>query len=399
MTSFLIRRLFQMIVVVLLSAIATYGILNLAPGGPLSFIREQQNVGADRITEEDIQRIRARFEVDLYVPYRFTRWLIGQPRGPIEIGGQQFFADLEVGCRTPGQVRLRYPDGRVEIVEEGCAVPLYLADLEGRRTSNGILFGDFGLSQVMLRDRPISQLIESRLPYTLVLMGVSTLLSILIGVAMGVYSAVHQYSRFDYVMTTVAFLGASLPTFFIGIMAILIFAILAKQAGLPYLPPGNASSARDYVVPLIGRVEAESTLDYVLHFIMPCAVLTFVNVAVWSRFVRASMLEVLRQDYVRTARAKGVRERLVILKHSLRNALIPFVTLLAGVLPGLFAGAIVTETIFNWPGMGRLLLDALGRFDYPVAMAVLFVTIVLTLIGYLLSDILYTVVDPRIKLT
>ncbi|HWQ14278.1 MAG TPA: ABC transporter permease [Roseiflexaceae bacterium] len=399
MTAFLIRRLFQMFIVIILSSIASYGILNLAPGGPLSFLRERQNVGANRVTEEDIQRIRARFEVDLYVPYRFSRWLIGQPRGPITIGGQQFLADLVVGCRQPGQVRLRYPDGTVEIVEEGCVTPLTLADLEGRRTSGGILFGDFGLSQVMLRDRPISMLIESRLPYTLALMGASTLLAILIGVAMGVYSAVRQYSRFDYVMTTVAFLGASLPTFFIGIMAILLFAILAKQAGLPYLPPGNATAARDYVVPWIGRVEAESTLDYVLHFIMPCAVLTFVNVAVWSRFVRASMLEVLRQDYVRTARAKGVRERLVILKHSLRNALIPFVTLLANVLPTLFAGAIVTETIFNWPGMGRLLLDALGRFDYPVAMAVLFVTIVLTLIGYLLSDILYTVVDPRIQLT
>jgi peptide/nickel transport system permease protein len=399
MAAFLIRRIFQMFIIVILSSIASYGILNLAPGGPLSFLRETQNTGGDRITEEDVQRIRARFEVDLYVPYRFARWLVGQPRGPVTIGGQQYFSDLVVGCRQPGQVRLRYPDGTIEIIEEGCATPLTLAELEGRRTSNGILFGDFGLSQVMLRDRPISTLIESRLPYTLALMGGSTLLAILIGVAVGVYSAVHQYSRFDYIMTTVAFLGASLPTFFLGIIAILLFAILAKQAGLPYLPPGNATAARDYVVPLIGTVEAGSGLDYLLHYIMPCAVLTFISVAGWSRFVRASMLEVLRADYVRTARAKGVRENLVILKHSLRNALIPFVTLLAGVLPSLFAGALVTETIFNWPGMGRLFVDALGRFDYPVAMAVLFVTIVLTLIGYLLSDILYTVVDPRIKLT
>ncbi|MEN9936464.1 MAG: hypothetical protein RLZZ387_3043 [Chloroflexota bacterium] len=399
MTAFLIRRLFQMFLVVILSSIASYAILNLAPGGPLSFIRELNQSGRNRVTEEDIQRIRARFEVDIAVPYRFTRWLVGQPRGPIEIGGQQYLADLVVGCQQPGQVRLRYPDGTTEIIEEGCANELTLAELEGRRVSRGILLGDFGTSQVMLRDRPISQLLESRLPYTIALMGISTLISIVIGVAIGVYSAVHQYSRFDYTMTTLAFLGASLPTFFIGIMAILLFAILAKQAGLPYLPPGNATAARDYVVPLIGKVEAESTLDYVLHFIMPCAVLVLVNVAGWSRFVRASMLEVLRADYVRTARAKGVKERLVVLKHSLRNALIPFVTLLAGVLPGLFAGALVTETIFNWPGMGRLFVDALGRFDYPVAMAVLFVTIVLTLIGYLLSDILYTVVDPRIQLT
>ena len=399
MGAFLIRRLIQMFIVVLLSAVASYALLNLAPGGPLDYLRQRQNTGANRVTAEDMARLKARYELDLALPYRFTRWLVGWPTGPVRIGGQEYLADMVVGCQQPGQVRLRYPDGTVELREEGCVNDLTLAELEGRRSSRGMLFGDFGLSQVMLRDRPITQLLSSRLPYTLWLMGVSTGLAILFGVAIGVYSAVRQYSRFDYIMTTVAFLGASLPTFFFGIMAILIFSILAKEAGLPYLPPGNATAARDYVIPLIGEVESGSTLDLVLHFIMPCAILTFVSVATWSRFVRASMLEVLRQDYVRTARAKGVKERLVILKHSLRNALIPFVTLLAGVLPGLFAGATITETVFNWPGMGRLFIDSLNRFDYPVAMAVLFVTIVLTLIGYLMSDILYTVVDPRIQLT
>jgi peptide/nickel transport system permease protein len=391
-----------MFIVILLSSIVSYALLNAAPGGPLTFLREEQQGGTNRITQEDIARVRARFELDLALPVRFSRWLVGQPRGPIEVGGQQYFGDVTVGCRIPGQVRLRYPDGTTEIVEEGCEVPLTLNDLAAdttRRHSNGILFGDFGLSQTVLRDRPISILIESRLPYTIALMGASTLLAILIGVPIGVYSAVRQYSRFDYAMTTFAFLGASLPTFFVGIMGILIFAIGAKEAGLPYLPPGNATAARDYFVPWIGNVENGSTLDFLLHFIMPCAILTFANVAGWSRFVRASMLDVLNHDYVRTARAKGVRERIVVLKHALRNALIPFITLLAGTLPSLFAGAIVTETVFNWPGMGRLLIDALGRFDYSVAMAVLYVTIVLTMIGYLLSDILYTVVDPRIRLT
>jgi peptide/nickel transport system permease protein len=397
MAIFLIRRLFQMVIVVLLSSIVSYGLLYLAPGGPLVGLQQQQRGGARGITQEDIARIRARYELDLYPVTRFTRWLIGVPRGPITIGGQQFFADLEVGCAAPGRVRLRYPDGREEIVEEGCERLVTAADLEGRRVSRGILFGDFGLSQGILRDRPISILILSRLPYTLALMGISTLLAIMIGVLIGIYSAVRQYSRFDYVMTTVAFVGSSLPTFFFGIIMILVFAILAKQAGLPYLPPGNATANRDYIVPLIGMVDAGSPLDQVLHFIMPCAVLTFVNIATWSRFVRTSMLEVLRQDYVRTARAKGVRERVVILKHALRNALIPFITLLANVLPALFAGAAITEAVFNWPGLGRLLIDALGRSDYPVAMALLYVTIVLTMIGYLLSDILYTVADPRIR--
>lgn len=262
-----------------------------------------------------------------------------------------------------------------------------------------MLFGDFGESQTILRGRPAMDLIITRLPYTLYLMGAAILLSIVIAVPIGVYSAVRQYSRFDYIMTTVAFIGASLPSFVFGIFAILIFAILAKQAGLPYLPPGDAVGSRDYFVPLLGTVEAGSFLDRLLHFIMPCAVLTIINIAGWSRFVRGSMLEVLQQDYVRTARAKGVRERVVVLKHALRNSLIPFVTLLAGVLAALFGGALITETVFNWPGLGRLFTQALGANDYNVAMALLIINVVLLLIGILITDILYTIVDPRIRLS
>lgn len=399
MAAFIVRRLFQMAIVIVLSAIVSYVLLYLTPGGPLLFLQQQQQSGRARVTEEDIRRIKAYYELDLGMSTRFMRWFIGWPRGPITIGGQTYFADLQVGCAVPGQVRLRFPDGRTELVEEGCEKPVTLADLEGRRTSSGVVLGDFGLSQQIARDQPIGSLLLTRLPYTLWLMGISTLLAIAIGVPLGIFSAVRQYSRFDYVMTTVAFVGASLPTFFFGIMLILVFAIIFKEAGLPYLPPGGASAVRDYFVPWIGDVQAGSTLDRLLHFIMPCAVLTFINIAGWSRFVRASMLEVMRLDYVRTARAKGVRERLVILKHALRNALIPFITLLGGILALLVAGAPITEGVFNWPGIGRLLLDALGRSDYPVAMAILFIGIVLLLIGYLISDILYTIVDPRIRLS
>ncbi len=130
---------------------------------------------------------------------------------------------------------------------------------------------------------------------------------------------------------------------------------------------------------------------------MPLLVLTFFNMAGWSRFVRTSMLEVLRQDYVRTARAKGLMERIVIYKHTLRNALIPFVTILVLTIPGIFSGAIITETVFAWPGMGRLYFDALSRSDWPIALAFIFITAVLTVFALLLGDILYTVVDPRIK--
>ncbi|WP_129673182.1 ABC transporter permease [Candidatus Chloroploca sp. Khr17] len=396
MAAFLIRRLLQMFVVTIVAALLSYGLLYLVPGGPVdALLAERQNSGQNRINQTDIQRVQQRFDLDVYLPFRFTRWLIGWPSGPLfgSVG-----ADWQIGCQTPGQVRLVYPDGTFELVEEGCADYLTLAELEGRRVSRGVFFGDFGVSQVILRDRPVSDLIATRLPYTLSLMGASILLAILIGVPIGIYSAVKQYSRFDYTMTTIAFIGSSLPSFVFGIFAILIFSILAQRAGLPFLPPGDAVGVRDYTIPWIGTVEAGSFLDRFLRFLMPVSVLTFINIAGWSRFVRGSMLEVLQQDYVRTARAKGVREQVVITKHALRNSLIPFVTLLAGVLAALFGGALITESVFNWPGLGRLFIDALGRNDYNVVMALLFINVVLLLIGILITDILYTIVDPRIRL-
>jgi peptide/nickel transport system permease protein len=153
------------------------------------------------------------------------------------------------------------------------------------------------------------------------------------------------------------------------------------------------------IAPWLPTIEPKSLADHLLHLIMPLTVLTFFNTATWSRFVRSSMLEVLRQDYVRTARAKGLVERIVIGKHALRNALIPFVTILVLQIPGVFAGAIITETVFAWPGMGRLYVDALNRSDWPIALAFIMITAVLTVFATLLGDILYTVVDPRIKYT
>lgn len=152
-------------------------------------------------------------------------------------------------------------------------------------------------------------------------------------------------------------------------------------------------------MPLFGTIKAGSFVDRLWHLVLPVAVLTIFNLASWSRFIRSSMLEVLRQDYVRTARAKGLVERVVIVKHAMRNALIPFVTLLAGVLPGLFGGAIITESVFNYPGMGRLFIAALTAGDYNVAIAFILISTFLVLIGYLMSDVLYTVVDPRIRLS
>jgi peptide/nickel transport system permease protein len=230
-------------------------------------------------------------------------------------------------------------------------------------------------------------------------MGLSILISFVLGVPLGIYSAIRKYSRFDYFVTFLAFFGSSMPTFFFGLLLILLFSIVPKGLNWPYLPPGSSEAVRDYVVPLIGRITAGSNLDRFLHVILPSVVLAMAYVAGWSRFVRASMLDVLRQDYVRTARAKGLMERIVIVKHALRNALIPFITVAVFAIPALFGGAIITESIFSWPGMGRLYILALGDYDYPVAMALLLITAVLTVLATLLQDILYTIVDPRIRLS
>lgn len=398
MTNYLIRRIIQMLIVLFFSAMASYALLNLAPGGPLQGLR-QTNDPRKRLTEEDIARIRAYFELDLNLPIRFTRWLIGQPRGPLVIAGKAYFADFVVGCRKPITADVELPNGTSEIRTVGCKEDVTLASLVDRRTSRGIFFGDFGNSWGILRDRPVSTLLGSRLRYTIQLIGTSSLLAILLGVPLGIYSAIRQYSRFDYTFTTLAFIGSSMPTFFFGIIMILVFAVGFKSLEWFYLPSGNASSVRDYVIPWLGKVQIKSFTDQLLHMIMPVAVLTMVGVSGWSRFVRSSMLEVMRQDYVRTARAKGLIERVVIMRHALRNALIPFITLVVFELPGIFGGAIITETIFNWPGMGRLYFDALTRNDYPVAMAYLSITAVLTVIATLLRDILYTTVDPRIRLS
>jgi peptide/nickel transport system permease protein len=222
---------------------------------------------------------------------------------------------------------------------------------------------------------------------------------LLIGIPLGIYSAVKQYSKFDYIFTTLAFMGTAMPSFFFGLMFILLFSILPRNAGLPYIPAGLSESVRNYTIPLIGDVIAGSMKDRTLHLILPVSVLTILNIAGWSRYIRASMLDVLRQDYVRTARAKGLSQNMVIMKHALRNALIPFITIVVFTIPGLFSGAIITESIFAWPGMGRLFILALGDYDYPVSMALFFIIAVLTVIATLLRDVLYTIADPRIRLS
>ncbi len=393
MTAYLIRRLFQMVVVIFVVSLFMYFLFSIAPGGPLAGLSQQQR----RITPEERARLRAQYELDLYWPFRYTRWLIGWPSGPITIGGQEFLASMPVGCY-------------IEATPEeggGCHDFVYLSELPvihpEIKSSRGILFGDFGKSTVVQPGQPVWDLLMSRLGATLQLQFLSLGLALIIGIPLGIYSAVHQYSRFDFTFTTAAFVGSSMPTFFFGLMFILLFSVLPSlgQEQFPWLlalPPGLQKAVRPYeITSWLPKITPGSPFDLFLHLVMPVTVLTIINVSFWSRFLRSSMLEVLRQDYVRTARAKGLRERLVINKHALRNALIPFITVLVLTIPGLFAGAILTETVFAWPGMGRLFNDALQRSDYNIALAFIYVTTILTVIATLLGDILYAVVDPRIR--
>ena len=401
MANFLIRRIMQIVVVTFLVCLASYVLFYNAPGGPLQALQEINQTGKTRLDPLAIERVMKRFDLDLYHVPRFMRWLTGYPRNAIQIGSTEI--NWQIGClqeAEPGtKVQLRYADG--SIVESDCVKPIYMSDLPDpiRRDTQGVLRGDFGLSQQIMRDRPVSEVIRTRIGPTLLLMGLSSLFSLIIAIPIGVYSAARQYSKFDYFVTTITFFFSAMPTLLLGIVGILVFAVTFKSLGLPYLPAQLATSNADTLVPLLGNIEAESTVDRIWHLVLPVSVLTLVSLTGWSRFIRSSMLEVLKQDYVRTARAKWLYERAVIIKHALRNSLIPFVTLVVNVLPALFGGAFVTETIFSWPGLGRVFVQALGASDYPVSMAVLLISTVLTLVGFLIADVLYTVVDPRIRVS
>lgn len=252
-----------------------------------------------------------------------------------------------------------------------------------------IVQGDFGESWRVSAGRPVLDLIMSRVGNTLILMSAALAFSIILALLIGIFSAIMQYSFWDYLVTGLSFFGLSMPIFWFGMLMMLVFSLQFKEWGLPWFPVGQMHE--------VGK--EDSILDLLWHMAIPVTVLGLFMVAQWSRFVRSSLMETLRQDYVRTARAKGLRERIVIVRHALRNALIPVITVVALEIPGLFGGATVTETIFAWPGMGRLLYDSVMASDWPVAMGILIISATLVVIASLIADLLYAVVDPRIRYT
>jgi peptide/nickel transport system permease protein len=362
MTTFIIRRLFQSIVLLFFVSLLIYVILNIVPGGPFDMLK----LSNPRLGQSHIDRLNALLDLD--------KPLLPGTYCPKFEGTQQ-------PCRMDQGRYLRW---------------LYK-----------VFHFDFGKSWVMSTGTPVVTMIGQRLWYTLLLMGLSTVLAIIIAVPIGIYSAVKQYSISDYFVTAFAFFGQSMPTFWTGLMAMAIFSV-----ALGWFPTGGVrtSGREGDIIEALARIlslgrshpelagkELSSIMDGLRHVALPALVLTYFNMAGWVRYTRASMLEVLRQDYMRTARSKGLKERVVILKHGLRNALIPLITILALSIPGLFGGAIITETIFSWPGMGRMNIDAISNVDWPVVQGLLFIEAFLLIFSNLLADVLYAVVDPRIQ--
>ncbi|MCL5115547.1 MAG: ABC transporter permease [Firmicutes bacterium] len=315
MAKYIVQRILEAIPLLFLVTIATYFIMNLAPGGPLSVYLHNPHVSQSQIA---ILAHQLGLNQPWYV--RYFKWLWA------------------------------------------------------------LLHGNWGYSY--FTGQPVISVIAQRLPNTLILMGAAFIVSLGIGLPLGIYSATHRYTAFDYTFSFLSFFAWAMPSFFFGLLLQIIFAV--KLGILP-------------VAGMYSEFYAPSFLELLRHLILPTAVLGLGSLAGWSRFMRSGMLEVIQQDYIRTARAKGLKERTVIMKHALKNALLPIVTIIGMDLPAFFGGAVITEQIFAWPGMGRLFLTSLNNRDYPLQMAELLISAALLIVGNLLADLVYGLLDPRIQ--
>lgn len=316
MLKFIFRRLLQSIPLVIGVSIIAFGLMHLAPGGPLAVYTLNPTIQA-----QDIERIKMALGLDQPLHIQYLKWAAGMFSGT---WGNTFFGG-----------------------------------------------------------RPVLHVILERVPATLILMGSALSIAILLGTAIGMLGAVRRYSLFDYLATTGALFALSFPTFWFGLMAIYVFAVRLR-----WLPSGGMFDLGNEGDPV----------DLLIHLVLPTLVLALVLVATWSRYARSSFLEVIHQDYIRTARAKGLVERDVLMKHAFPNALVPLIALFGLQLPTLFSGALVTETIFGWPGMGRLFVDSLTMKEYPVLMGMMMFTALFVIVGNLLADIGVALADPRVRL-
>ncbi len=344
MGQYVLRRLMQTIPLMFLISIVLFGLVNLAPGGPMAALSRSRRIDPERRAQLERQ-----FGLDKSLPVQYVIWLIGNDWMKIDVDG----------------------DG--------------VAETRGDR--QGILRGDFGFS--FRTRRPVTQEIFARLPNTIYLMGITLLVVFALAIPVGVLSAVKQYSIFDIAVTTLSFAGQAIPEFWFGLILILVFYAWLDNpvTGEPLLPSGGMYT-----------LEAGfSVVDRVRHLILPVMTQAVGWVAWYSRFLRSSMLDVLHEPYLRTARAKGLTERAVLGRHALKNGLIPLVTMAAVDLPYLFAGSVFVEMIFAWPGMGRLYYQAALQRDYPTLLGVLIISAGFMLFSNLVADIVYGMLDPRIR--
>ncbi len=341
MTRYIIRRLLQGIPLLFIISIVIF-ILMQNTGDPIA------TMGGRKVTRsEDRIRLTRQLGLDKPVHIQYLYWLIGNDWTKTDLDG----------------------DGT--------------AETPGRR--KGVLRGDFGIS--LVNRKPVTDVIGERLPNTLLLMFSAEAIILSLALLIGIYSALHQYTAVDNIITALTFIFYSMPVFFFALGTMYIFAVNFKAWGLPYLPTVGMFD------PEVGKTVSQ----VIWHMILPVSTLSFGFVAGYSRYIRSAMLEAMGQDYVRTAKAKGLPRPEIVYIHALKNAALPIVTVIALDLPFLLGGAIVTESIFGWPGMGRLFLDHLDRSDTPVVMGILMMIAIAVIVFQIIADVLYAWLDPRIR--
>lgn len=362
MLKYTLRRLLQALPTFFGITIFSYLLMAAAPGGPVGALTFDP-----RITPQQRLQVAEQLGVNDPLPAQYLRWLVGD-------------------------TWMRWDSDGDGLSDGSFLLPLYssqdrnsdgeLNDPLPPGTRYGILGGDFGRS--FFYRRPVIELLGERVGATLELGIAALVLGVSVGVPIGILAAVYKGRLFDNITRVLAVVFSAIPIFWLGLMLILLFG--SRLGVLPM--GGRCPPILGPCPPVWGRIE---------YLILPTFVLSVGAIAVYSRYMRASMLDVMSQDYMRTARSKGLPNRTVWFKHGARNALMPLATFLGPAITGLLSGAAITETIFSWPGLGRFGVAAVTSQDYPVVMAVVIISATATIFGYILSDILYAIIDPRIR--
>jgi peptide/nickel transport system permease protein len=342
MFRYIIRRLLQAVPLLLIISIILF-VLMMNTGDPLA------TMGGRKATRpEDRERLSRQLGLDQPIYKQYIYWLVGNDWAMVDMDGDGI-------AETPG-------------------------------TREGIIRGDFGTSMVN-RGKAALDINMDRLPNTLILMIPAEIIVIALSLLVGVLSALKQYSILDHTVTALSFIGYSMPIFFVALASMYIFGVNFKRWGLPYLPTVGMFD------PKVGK----TTAQVIWHMVLPIFSMTVITAAGYSRYVRSQMLEVISENYIRTAKAKGLPSRMITFGHALKNAALPLVTIIGLDIPLLLGGAVVTETIFAWPGTGRLFIDHLSRSDTPVVMGILMIISVAVVLCQLGTDIVYAWLDPRIR--